>query len=110
MLHIVCSLIVFNWPSSPLTTPSNAKNPNEVVPPTHPDPKSIFGTNVRRRRQAIGLSQEALADACGLHRTYVGAIERGERNLGLLNVVRLSRALLTSPSELVRGIDDNQCD
>jgi transcriptional regulator with XRE-family HTH domain len=47
------------------------------------------------------LSQEELADRAELHRTYVGGIERGERNVSLLNIDRLARALETSPSRLL---------
>ncbi|HHT9125600.1 MAG TPA: helix-turn-helix domain-containing protein [Candidatus Brocadiia bacterium] len=63
-----------------------------------------FGTNVRRIREALGISQEELAYRAGLHRTYIGGIERGERNLSLINIVRLARALGTKSSELFRGI------
>lgn len=52
-----------------------------------------FGTRVRIERERLGLSQEALADLAGLHRTYIGGVERGERNIGLLNVLRIARAL-----------------
>ena len=49
-----------------------------------------FGQRVRELRLAAGMSQEDLADRAGLHRTYIGGIERGERNIGLLNVFRLA--------------------
>lgn len=55
--------------------------------------KSEFGAQVRRLRKARGLSQESFAGACGLHRTYVGAIERGERNVSLENIARIAVAL-----------------
>ncbi len=58
-----------------------------------------FGQRVRELRQASGLSQEALAERSGLHRTYVGSIERGERNVGVLNILKLSRALQIRPSD-----------
>lgn len=64
----------------------------------------IFGTNIRRIREALGISQEELAHRAGLHRTYIGGIERGERNLGLNNLIKLARALKTEPSELLKGI------
>ena len=44
-----------------------------------------FGASVRSRRESLGFSQEKLADLCNLHRTYVGSVERGERNVGLLH-------------------------
>jgi transcriptional regulator with XRE-family HTH domain len=63
-----------------------------------------FGHQVRGARLARGLSQEALAHEAGLHRTYVGSIERGERNVSLQNILRLARALKTTPSNLLEGI------
>lgn len=65
----------------------------------------LFGKTVRRIREQKGLSQEALADLCHLHRTYIGGIERGERNIGLLNLLRLSKALKVLPSELLQDFD-----
>ncbi len=54
-----------------------------------------FGRAVRQLRTARGISQEALADEIGIHRTYVGDVERGLRNLGLLNVDRIASSLGT---------------
>lgn len=65
----------------------------------------LFGKSIRRLREQNGLSQEELADLCYLHRTYIGGIERGERNIGLLNLLRLSKALNVLPSELLQGFD-----
>lgn len=65
----------------------------------------LFGKAVRQVREQKGLSQEALADLCHLHRTYIGGIERGERNVGLLNLLRLSKALKVLPSELLQDFD-----
>ncbi len=60
-----------------------------------------FGKRVRQLRQLRGFSQESLADACGLHRTYIGAIERGERNVSLLNIQRIATALDVAPAQLL---------
>ena len=64
-----------------------------------------FGKQVRQLRKALGLSQEDLAELTDLHRTYIGGIERGERNVALINIVRLAKALKVSPSELLKGIE-----
>ncbi|TXT39169.1 MAG: XRE family transcriptional regulator [Planctomycetota bacterium] len=59
-----------------------------------------FGLRVRELRLAAGMSQEELADRAGLHRTYIGGIERGERNIGLLNVFRLATTFGISVADL----------
>jgi transcriptional regulator with XRE-family HTH domain len=60
-----------------------------------------FGRRVRGERLARGISQEQLADLAGLHRTYVGSVERGERNVSLLNIVSIARALDVAPATLM---------
>jgi len=60
-----------------------------------------FGAAVRARRKAIGLSQEALADLAEIDRSHMGKIERGERNVSLMNIIRIARAVGTQPSELL---------
>ena len=62
--------------------------------------KSQFGLAIKRRRQEIGISQEVLAERAGLHRTYIGDIERGARNLSLENIEKIARALQISISDL----------
>lgn len=57
------------------------------------DITQLFGNNIKRLRKERGLSQEALADQAGLHRTYIGAVERGERNITLKNAQRIAFAL-----------------
>jgi transcriptional regulator with XRE-family HTH domain len=52
-----------------------------------------FGDNVRKLRKAKGWSQEELGNKAGLHRTYIGSIERSERNVSLLNIERIARSL-----------------
>jgi transcriptional regulator with XRE-family HTH domain len=64
----------------------------------------LFGKRVRELRLAKELSQEELAEIAGLHRNYIGGIERGERNLGLLNVVQLAHALSVKPAKLLETI------
>jgi transcriptional regulator with XRE-family HTH domain len=62
-----------------------------------------FASNMREQRLAKGLSQEDLADLCGLHRTYVGSVERGERNISIDNMERLALALEVPLENLVKG-------
>ncbi len=62
---------------------------------------AAFGRRVRESREQRELSQEALADLCGLHRTYVGSLERGERNVGLVNIYVLAAALRVPPGDLL---------
>lgn len=66
--------------------------------------RTICGARLRKRRQLKGLSQEGLAEVCRVHRTYVGSVERGERNVSLQNIVRLARALKTTASSLLDGV------
>jgi transcriptional regulator with XRE-family HTH domain len=65
--------------------------------------KRRFGERVREIRRKAGLSQEKLALACGLDRTYVGGVERGERNISLINISKLAEALGVSTRELFDG-------
>src|SRR5262249_45207968 len=64
--------------------------------------RQLFAANLRREREARDLSQEALADLAGMHRTYVGSVERGERNISIDNIERLGRALGVDAADLLR--------
>lgn len=70
---------------------------------TH-DIRKKFGDRVRKLRRQQGYSQESLADAANMHRTYVGAIERGEQNISIENIQKLARTLKVSLSELFNGL------
>jgi transcriptional regulator with XRE-family HTH domain len=64
-----------------------------------------FGKRVRELRKLQGLSQEALALACDLDRSYIGGVERGERNISLINIYRIAEALKLPASELLKEGD-----
>jgi len=66
------------------------------------DLNARLAQNLRRLRLASGLSQEDLADRCGLHSTYVGGVERGERNVTLHTLAKLAAALEVDPLDLLR--------
>jgi len=53
----------------------------------------LFARNIRLAREELGMSQEDMAEACGLHRTYVGSVERGERNISIDNMEAMARAV-----------------
>ena len=67
----------------------------------HMDTLKEFGLEIKRRRLDLGLSQEELAYICDLHRTYIGSVERGERNVSLLNIVSIAKALKCNPNQLL---------
>lgn len=64
----------------------------------------LLGGTVRARRKILGLSQESLAHAAGIDRAHMGKIERGERNLTFLNLVRIADALQAKPSDILDEI------
>ena len=64
----------------------------------------LFGRRVRAERQALGWTLEQLGERSGLHWTYIGSVERGQRNVSLVNILRLARALRVDPSALVEGL------
>lgn len=62
----------------------------------------IVATNIRKFRIRQGITQEELAYLCGLHRTYIGSVERGERNITLSTLSTIAQALKISPRELLK--------
>jgi transcriptional regulator with XRE-family HTH domain len=67
---------------------------------TDDDPRKLFGLRLRELRRARNISQEALADDAGLDRTYISSVERGHRNISLLNIYRIAAALGVEPGDL----------
>lgn len=66
----------------------------------NPHIKQRFGSAIKKRRSELGISQEELAEQANLHRTYIADIERGERNVALINIEKLAKALNISISAL----------
>lgn len=69
------------------------------------NPLEVFGAGVRAERKARGYSQEAFADHIGIDRSYMGGVERGERNLSLTNIMRIMVGLEMKPSEFFKYLD-----
>jgi transcriptional regulator with XRE-family HTH domain len=69
------------------------------------DLKSALGIRVRKLRKALKWSQERMAEACGMHWTYIGQVERGERNLTLQSIQAIAKGLNVKISDLFRGLD-----
>jgi transcriptional regulator with XRE-family HTH domain len=65
-----------------------------------------LGASIRQRREGLGYSQEAFANRCGVHRTYVGKVERGEQNVSVGSLLRIAKGLGVRVSELVREAED----
>lgn len=72
------------------------------------DLQRAVGQNLRAHREAKGLSQEAFADVLGVHRTYMGGVERGERNLTLKTVERIAERLRLDPLALLGKQDSRR--
>lgn len=68
------------------------------------DAAETFGARVRARRNELGKSQERLADDSGMHWTFIGQVERGQRNVSLHNILKIASALKIDPGELVTGL------
>jgi transcriptional regulator with XRE-family HTH domain len=62
----------------------------------------LLGDAIRKERKRLKVSQEDFAEACDLHRTYVGQVERGEKNISFINILRLAKAVEAKPSDLLR--------
>ncbi|ODT63100.1 MAG: transcriptional regulator [Phenylobacterium sp. SCN 69-14] len=60
-----------------------------------------LGDAIRARRQQLGMSQEALADAAGINRTHMGEVERGKRNVSFMGVLKIAQAMDTKASDLI---------
>ncbi|MGO9321599.1 MAG: helix-turn-helix domain-containing protein [Solirubrobacteraceae bacterium] len=73
--------------------------PEPISPAT-----AALGERVRSKREAQGLSQEALAARSGVHWTFLGQVERGRRNLNLHNLLKIAKGLGVDPGELVQGL------
>ena len=69
------------------------------------DIKKIFGKNIRHIRESRNMTQEKLSDLCGLHRTYIGSVERGERNISIGNIQKIANALQVKIIDLFKGIN-----
>jgi transcriptional regulator with XRE-family HTH domain len=67
--------------------------------------RRTLGQRIKDLRRKQDFSQEELADRAGIHRTYIGAVERGERNISLDNIVGIAKALGVAPSVLMRGVE-----
>jgi transcriptional regulator with XRE-family HTH domain len=67
---------------------------------------AAFGEAIRQMRGELGLSQEALAEACDLDRTYISGIERGSRNPSLTNILKIAAALNARPADLLARAED----
>lgn len=72
---------------------------------TIPGIQERFGTTVKFRREALAMTQEDLADKAGIHRTYLSDVERGTRNLSLVNIEKLAAALNMKLSELFLAME-----
>ena len=72
--------------------------------PAISDAAGTVGRRVREARLNLGLSQEALAEGSELHWSYIGQVERGQKNMTLHNLLRIASALSVDPADLVRGL------
>jgi transcriptional regulator with XRE-family HTH domain len=66
---------------------------------------SAVGVAIRRRREHLGISQEELAGRAAVHRTYVGSVERGERNITIVSLTKLAQAMGVAPSDILKDAE-----
>lgn len=102
MLLIICRLIVFYME---LFILSRGSGEDLAMEKRDDSLNKILAKNIKQFRLKLGYSQEELADLCGCHRTYVGSVERGERNITLATLASLSKALGVSPIILLTPED-----
>jgi transcriptional regulator with XRE-family HTH domain len=74
------------------------------MPPPISEAAATLGQRIKRYRNRLGISQEALADRANLHWTFVGQVERGQRNVSLRNLLKLAAGLGVDPAKLVQGL------
>ncbi|SCM69436.1 hypothetical protein KARMA_3675 [Donghicola eburneus] len=94
MLLIVCRLLTRN----PRIQSLKMKETHSL--------RALLSNNIKEARRHLEWSQEALAEASGLHRTYIGSVERCERNISIDNIEKLANALGISPADLLRDNND----
>lgn len=70
--------------------------------------RKLIASNIRKYRLRLSLSQEDLAERANIHRTYIGSVERGERNISIDNIERIAEALGTEITNLLRDDDSSQ--
>jgi transcriptional regulator with XRE-family HTH domain len=75
-----------------------------MAAPPKSEALGILGDRLRERRRELSLSQEALAVRADLHWSYIGQVERGQRDFGVQNLLKLAKALQVEPGELVNGL------
>ena len=72
-----------------------------LVAESEKDINIMVGKNIRALREKLGVSQDVFADDCEVHRTYIGSVERGERNITLATLARIAKAAKTTPVDLL---------
>lgn len=85
------------------------KTQRKTQPKVPPSPMlSHFAENLRRARKSTGMTQEAFADACELHRTHISLLEQAKRDPKMTTIVKLADGLQTTPARLLRGVSESR--